>query len=163
MTQPTPDLPAPLGELCIARPHPKGSQRKPSGRYAAAMHQALRDYGEGDVDPGTGSDYGDQTAVALAVRDEEMDLLRADLNTCRDRHAVSADNALTEIRRLEAELVAARSTIDRVSAATDALATQAGDFTSHHNPACECSWGEALDQAAARIRAALAEQPETTP
>ena len=151
MTQPTPDLPTPLSGPCTGRPHPKDPQRKLREQYAVAMHKALRDYGEGETDPGTGSDYGDQAAVALAVRDEEMDRLRAkvaeidhiinwhttcascarildsayadtrraetaeaDLNACRDRYAVAADNAVQEIRRLEADLVAARSTIDRV-------------------------------------------------
>ena len=45
--------------------------------YAAAVYKALRDYGEGDYDPGTGSDYGDQTAVVMEVRDAEVARLRA--------------------------------------------------------------------------------------
>ena len=80
-------------------------------QYAAAIHKALRDYGEGDEDPGTGSDYGDQTAVVLTVRDTELQQLRA-----RAEKAERAVNLLADqYRALEEQLVAARSTIDRVT------------------------------------------------
>ena len=46
-------------------------------QYQAQVHKALRDYGEGDEDPGTGSDYGDQAAVVMRVRDAEVERLRA--------------------------------------------------------------------------------------
>lgn len=108
-------------------------------------------------------EYGEVADMVLTVRNEEMDRLRADLNTCRERYATSANNAMQELAARDTELVAARSTIDRVRAAADALATQAADFTSHHNPACECSWGEALDQAATRIRSALDPPQPTAP
>ena len=134
MTQPTPDLPAPLGEPFTVVPHPKDPQRKLREQYAAALtaaaHQCDGDCGLDeracyDAHPITwsamagGTTHVDGSVVAIAdtvlsVRDEEMNRLRADLNTCRERYAVAADNALQEIGQLKAELIAARSTIDRV-------------------------------------------------
>lgn len=180
--QPTPDQPAPLSGPFTVVPAPKDSQSL-RDRYAealtAAAHQCDGDCGLSERDcydahpitwsamaGGTTHVDGSVVAIAdtvLAVRDEEMARLRAELDTCRERYAVSASNAMQELAAKDAELVAARSTLDRVRAAADMLATQAADFTGHHNPACECSWGEALDQAATRIRAALDPPQPTTP
>lgn len=71
-------------------------------------------------------EYGEVADMVLAVRDQEMDRLRADLDTCRDRYATSASNAMTELAAKDAELVAARSTIDRVQGLADWLASHAG-------------------------------------
>ena len=68
-------------------------------QYAAQVHKALRDYGEGDEDPGTGSDYGDQAAVVMRVRDRRMEQLAAGRQTWktkalemeRDRDRIAAE------------------------------------------------------------------------
>lgn len=77
-------------------------------RYAAALHEALRDYGEGDHDPGTGSDYGDQTAVALAVRDDELAQVRYERDQLREAlktvtgQCRGAEGRLAELQKQQA-------------------------------------------------------------
>ncbi|MDQ0792030.1 hypothetical protein [Streptomyces sp. B1I3] len=99
-----------------------------------------------------------ETDVVMAVRDAEMIQLRYERDQLREALATVTG----QCRGLEGQLVAARSTVDRVQAATSALADQADGFLAHHNPACECEWGQALGQAAGRIQSAL-DQPQQPP
>lgn len=73
-------------------------------QYADAIRKALRDYGEGDWDPGTGSDYGDQTAAVLAVRDTELD----DMCQRLANQAVAAHDVIIQLGNAEAALARVR-------------------------------------------------------
>ncbi|WP_331756332.1 hypothetical protein OHA04_45475 (plasmid) [Streptomyces sp. NBC_01590] len=86
---------------------------------------------------------------AMAGRRDAVARMKAALATIAHDTPVPDDPRVAELQ----------ATVERVRAAVGALETQAAAFTTHHNPACECSWGEALDQAATRIRAAL-DQPQ---
>ena len=94
----------------VLAPSPDGAGEVPR-EYAAAIHAALRAYGEGDDDPGTGSDYGDQTAVVLAVRDREIEGLRSRLAALKRAHVALAEQAGRDqgaLARLRALLVSDR-------------------------------------------------------
>lgn len=63
-------------DTCLVNPdRPRGDQDAPAPVDPALrdrVHAALRAVGEGDLDPGTGSDYGDQTAAVLAELAPEL-------------------------------------------------------------------------------------------
>lgn len=95
-------------------------------QYEAQVHKALRDYGEGDEDPGTGSDYGDQTAVVMRVRDVEVERLRAE----RDQLAGQVDQLIDRLGQYADRGIAngvraeqAEATIARVRAFAEDMRT----------------------------------------
>jgi hypothetical protein len=110
-TEPAPGngLSAPEG---FQNPDP-GTERRPGGefgpqtgaegrealreQYAAALTAELTRYARTDIDPGTGSDVGDQVAIVLAVRDREMEQLRADANAWRHK-AIRRALAISRLR-----------------------------------------------------------------
>ena len=53
-------------------------------QYAEALTKELTRYARTDIDPGTGSDVGDQVAIVMAVRDAELEQLRASAAKAED-------------------------------------------------------------------------------
>lgn len=95
--------------------------------------------------------------TADTITDDVLDQLYADREQLAARVCREAEDLAAAQQRRD-ELAAA---VERVTATVTALEAQAADFNAHHNPACECEWGEALAEAASRVRAALDGTPGT--
>lgn len=59
--------------------------------YEAALRRELTRYARTDLDPGTGSDVGDQVAIVMGVRDRELEQLRAERRQLEDRVRAECD------------------------------------------------------------------------
>ncbi|MEU7066925.1 hypothetical protein [Streptomyces sp. NPDC046161] len=148
--RPAAEQPHPTDCRCACdgcRHHNASTVPSPRDEYKAALRKALVDYSEGDYDPGTGSDYGDQVSVVLAVRDLELEQAHAS----RERWRQDVRELAGQIKAAGQRVEEAEAALTRVRAVIEEL-----DNTPAHGGEADGHWG-----AAERIRAAL-NSPEST-
>lgn len=115
--------------------------------YAAALRRELTRYARTDIDPGTGSDVGDQVAIVMAVRDRELEQLRTELAI---QKGISAD--------LRVESRARSEKVERVRAVVRAeLDYLCREPHPSHDHVCPDDVRRSV------LRALESEEPPTTP